>query len=95
MAAVREEPQDALGVFAVFRRSGRREYCGGVVLSRSVLPSLESGLGSSCEYPAAFKRLGRTRRRTGETRLANSCCRDLFEEDRVSSVDDQPADENA
>lgn len=27
--------------------------------------------------------------------LASSCCRDLFEEDRVSSVDDQPADENA
>lgn len=29
MAAVREERQDALGVFAVFRRSGRGEDCMG------------------------------------------------------------------
>lgn len=47
MAAMREERQDALRVFAIFRRSGRGKNCSGELLSRSVLRSLESGLGSS------------------------------------------------
>jgi hypothetical protein len=52
MAAVREEPQDALGVFAVFRRSGRREYCGGVRKSRG--RSLTYDDDWSVFHPAVF-----------------------------------------